>query len=199
MVQRVLDAALVELARSGYAGFRMDEVVARAAVNKTTVYRRWPTRAALVTALVEQMRAPLRESPLPDTGDIEDDLVEAFTLRFSFGRKVEGRAWARLLDERHRPDVKVIINDTVVERGDEWKAMVRRACERGDLPLGTDAQLLLHFVRAIVDARGSARRLDANWLRLAVRTVVAGARAGTLTIPRSQIISPRRSPRLRRR
>ena len=58
--------------------------------------------------------------------------------------------------------------------------MVERASTRGELPHGTDAQLLLHFVRAIVDARGSARRLDADWLRLAVRTVVTGARAGTL-------------------
>jgi hypothetical protein len=58
--------------------------------------------------------------------------------------------------------------------------MVTRAIERGELPRGTDAQLLLHLVRAIVDARGSARRLESAWLSLAVRTVIAGARAGTL-------------------
>src|SRR5262245_66550948 len=81
VVRRVLDAAIVELARSGYAGFRMDEVVSRAAVNKTTIYRRWPTRAALVAAVVDRMRKPLRESPLPNTGRLERDLVEAFTGR----------------------------------------------------------------------------------------------------------------------
>jgi len=53
-------------------------VASRAAVNKTTIYRRWPSRAALVTALVDRMRAPLRASPLPDTGRLESDLVEAF-------------------------------------------------------------------------------------------------------------------------
>src|SRR5689334_24223004 len=73
VVRRVLDAALVELARSGYHGFRMDAVASRAAVNKTTIYRRWPTRAALLTALVDRMRAPLRERPLPDTGRLESD------------------------------------------------------------------------------------------------------------------------------
>jgi hypothetical protein len=36
------------------------------------------------------------------------------------------------------------------------------------------------FVRAIVDSRSSSRRLDSNWLAVAVRTVIAGARAGTL-------------------
>src|SRR5262244_3814918 len=85
VVRRVLDAAIVELARSGYAGFRMDEVVAMAEVNKTTIYRRWPSRAALVTALVDRMSKPLRESPLPDTGQLERDLVEAFTRRFTVG------------------------------------------------------------------------------------------------------------------
>lgn len=176
VVRRVLDAAIIELARSGYAGFRMDEVVSMAAVNKTTIYRRWPSRAALVTALVDRMRKPLRESPLPDTGQLERDLIEAFTRRFTVGRKIEGRAWARLLDERHNPEVEAIIGDAVDERRGEWRAMVTRAIVRGEVPPGTDAQLLLHLVRAIVDSR----RLDKAWLILAVRTVIAGARAGTL-------------------
>jgi AcrR family transcriptional regulator len=176
VVRRVLDAAIVELARSGYAGFRMDEVVAMAGVNKTTIYRRWPSRAALVTALVDRMRKPLRDSPLPDTGQLERDLVEAFTRRFTVGRKLEGRAWARLLDERYSPEVEAIIGAAVDERRGEWRSMVTRAIDRGEVPPGTDPQLLLHVVRAIVDAR----RQDTTWLILAVRTVLAGARAGTL-------------------
>jgi AcrR family transcriptional regulator len=176
VVHRVLDAAIVELAASGYAGFRMEEVVAMAGVNKTTIYRRWPSRAALVAALVDRMRQPLRDRPLPDTGALERDLIEAFTRRLAMRRKVEGRAWARLLDERYSPEVEAIIGHTVDERRGEWRAMVTRAIDRGELPKGTDPQLLLHVVRAIVDAR----RLDTAWLTLAVRTVIAGARAGTL-------------------
>jgi AcrR family transcriptional regulator len=181
VVRRVLDAAIVELARSGYAGFRMDAVASLAAVNKTTIYRRWPSREALVAAVADRMGTPLRESPLPDTGQIERDLVEAFARRFSFGRKVEGRAWARLLDERHSPEVEAIIGAAVNERRDEWRSMVKRSIDRGELPPGTDAQLVLELVRAIVDARGSSHRLDTTWLTLAVRTVIAGARAGALT------------------
>ncbi len=195
VARRVLDAAVVELARSGYTGFRMEAVASRAAVNKTTVYRRWPSRVALVTALVDRMRTPLRTSPLPDTGRVESDLVEAFTRRFTFGRKVEGRAWARLLDERYRPEVEAIIGDAVDERRGEWRSMVTRAIDRGELPPGTDAQLLLDLVRAIVDARSSSRRLDTTWLTFAVRTVTAGARAGTLVRGRRtrSVTAPRRS------
>ena len=169
VVRRVLDAATVELARSG-------EVVSMAAVNKTTIYRRWASRAELITAVVERMRKPLRDSPLPDTGDLERDLIEAFTRRFDVGRKVEGQAWARLLDERHTPEVEAIIGEVVDERSNEWRTMVTRAIDRGEIPPGTDPQLFLQVVRAIVDAH----RLDTAWLVLAVRTVIAGARAGTL-------------------
>ena len=180
VVRRVLDAAIVELAHSGYGGFRMDVVASRAAVNKTTIYRRWPDRAALVTVVVERMRAPLRASPLPDTGRLESDLVAAFSRRSSFGRKTEGRAWARLLEERYRPEVEAIIGAAVAERRDEWKAMVTRGIARKELPPQTDVQLVFDLVRAIVDSRRSSGELDPSWLTLAVRTVIAGARAGVL-------------------
>ena len=180
-MQRVLDAAIVELAHSGYHGFRMDVVASRAAVNKTTIYRRWPNRAALVTAVVERMRAPLRASPLPDTGRLESDLVEAFARRFTFARKTEGRAWARLLEERYRPEVETIIGAAVAERRGEWRSMVTRGIARKELPRGTDVQLVFDLVRAIVDSRRSSGTLDRGWLTLAVRTVIASARAGVLT------------------
>ncbi len=179
VVRHVLDAAIVELARSGYAGFRMDEVAARAGVNRTTIYRRWPNRVALVTAVVDRLRAPLRHDRLPDSGTLERDLIEAFARRWQFGRKVEGRVWARLLDERYIPEVETIVGNAVDERSAEWRYMVTRSIARRELPAGTDEQLLLDFVRAIVDFR-RAQPLDPNWLSAAVRTVVAGAVAGAL-------------------
>jgi AcrR family transcriptional regulator len=179
VVTHVLDAALVELARSGYAALRMDQVAARAGVNRTTIYRRWPNRAALVTAVVDRLRAPLRDNPLPDRGALEQDLVAAFARRWQYGRRVEGRAWARLLDERHNPEVEAMVGDAVNERSAAWRYMITRAIGRRELPLGTDAQLLLDFVHAIVDSR-RAQPLDTDWLTVAVRTVVAGAGAGTL-------------------
>jgi AcrR family transcriptional regulator len=175
----VLDAALVELASSGYAQFRMDEVAARAGVNRTTLYRRWPKRVALVTAVVERLRKTLRYSPLPDRGALEQDLVEAFARRSRVGRRPEGRAWARLLEERYNPEVEAIIGNAVEERGAEWRNMITRSINRRELPAGTDEQLLLDFVHAIVDSR-PRQRSDAKWLSVAVGTVLAGAAAGTL-------------------
>jgi len=44
------------------------------------------------------------------------------------------RAWARLLDERYSPEVGATIGDAVNERQDEWRSMVKRAIDRGELP-----------------------------------------------------------------
>lgn len=179
-MRRVLDAALVELSRVGYADFRIEAVARRAEVNKTTIYRRWPSRVELVGALVERMQAALRESPLPDTGELERDLVMAFERRSASARTRVGRAWARLLAERRQAEVEALVGAAVRERRGEWATMVTRAIERGELPADTDAALVLELVRAIVDARPASRRVAAEWLTLAVNTVLAGARAGTL-------------------
>ena len=46
--ERVLEAAQELLAQSGVGGFTVDEVARRSGVAKTTIYRHWPSREALV-------------------------------------------------------------------------------------------------------------------------------------------------------
>ena len=193
VVQEVLEATVGELAESGYRAFRMDAVSAEAGVNKTTIYRRWPGKALLVGAAVEWMRRFVHDVPLPDTGSLERDLVEAFRRKVSFKDRVEGQAWARLLAEKHDPEVDSIIGDAVKERSGAWYSMVTRAVARGELPDGTDPRLLLGMLGAVVDAWNakSSGRLKAELLEAAVRTVVAGARSGSLV--RSRVRSGRRS------
>jgi AcrR family transcriptional regulator len=182
VVERVLVAGVAELAESGYRAFRMDVVGTVAQVNKTTIYRRWPSKASLVTAAVESMRRFGHGVPLPDTGSLERDLAQAFKHKLSFKGRVEGRAWARLLSEKHDPEVASIIGDAVSERSAAWYAMVTRAIGRGELPKGTDPKLLLGMLDAIVEAWNvrSQGRLKADLLEAAVQTIVAGARSGSL-------------------
>src|SRR5258708_18769437 len=71
--RRVLSAAWDLLNARGYAGLNVDEVAERAAVAKTTLYRRWPTKDHLAVAVAAQM---LGEVPIPDTGDLRRDLTE---------------------------------------------------------------------------------------------------------------------------
>ena len=71
--QRVLDVAWDLLLAGGYAGLNVDEVAERAAVAKTTLYRRWPTKDHLAVAVVTRTIRPVA---VPDTGDLRHDLAE---------------------------------------------------------------------------------------------------------------------------
>jgi len=208
VVQQVLVAAVAELAESGYRAFRMDAVSTAAGVNKTTIYRRWPAKSLLVGAAIEWMRRFVHDVPLPDTGSLEQDLLEAFRRRLSFEQQVEGQAWARLLAEKHDPEVGFVIGAAVEERSGAWYAMVTRAVARGELPTGTEPRLMLGMLGAVVDAwnASSSGRLKAELLEAAVRTVVAGARSGSLVPssesrksvsapPRTALQAPATSPR----
>ncbi|MFF7209653.1 TetR/AcrR family transcriptional regulator [Streptomyces sp. NPDC008238] len=71
--EAILAAAVDELTESGYAGLTMDRVAARAGTNKNALYRRWPHRLALGIAAYRRMTTSV---PLPDTGDLREDVLE---------------------------------------------------------------------------------------------------------------------------
>ncbi|MEV0629237.1 TetR/AcrR family transcriptional regulator [Nonomuraea wenchangensis] len=71
--EAILRAAADELATSGYAGFTMDRVAARAGTNKNALYRRWPNRLALGVDAYRLLTATVQP---PDTGDLREDALE---------------------------------------------------------------------------------------------------------------------------
>jgi AcrR family transcriptional regulator len=70
--ETVLRATLSLLAERGY-DFSVDDVAARANVHKTTIYRRWDSKPALVVAAIQQLAD--REVLPPSTGDLLADLT----------------------------------------------------------------------------------------------------------------------------
>jgi AcrR family transcriptional regulator len=78
----ILDAARELFLRSGYAGTSMDDVAAKAAVSKQTVYKHFEDKERLFTAIItgdiaetEGLTQPLADA-LPQTQDLERDLRE---------------------------------------------------------------------------------------------------------------------------
>ena len=67
----ILKAAETVLVEAGYAGFSIEAVARRARAGKPTIYRWWPSKAAL---LLEGHQRQKRVD-VPDTGRLEDDLV----------------------------------------------------------------------------------------------------------------------------
>lgn len=71
--QAVFDAALDLLARDGYRALSFDAVAAAAGVNKTTLYRNWRTKTALILAAAEARSATLIS--VESSGHPESDLT----------------------------------------------------------------------------------------------------------------------------
>ncbi len=70
---RVLEAAMAEMRLRGYDGMSVDRVADRAGVAKTTIYRRWPSKAELVIAMIAGLRTTV---PFEPSGDPRHDLTE---------------------------------------------------------------------------------------------------------------------------
>ncbi len=73
--EEILDVVLTMVAEVGYAAVTIDAVVARAHASKTTVYRRWADKRALVMAAMESGPAA-QALEIPDTGSLRGDLIE---------------------------------------------------------------------------------------------------------------------------
>ncbi|MFC7496795.1 MULTISPECIES: TetR/AcrR family transcriptional regulator [unclassified Nocardioides] len=68
----ILEAAWAEVLEKGYEGLTIEGIAARAGVGKQTLYRWWPSKAAV---LLEAVNARTQQtSTFPDTGDVVADL-----------------------------------------------------------------------------------------------------------------------------
>ena len=102
--QRILDAALDMLAEGGYAGFRLDALAARAGVAKTTILRRWPSKAAVAAAAVE--RLALQTIDVPESGTLRGDLHALLTSAVTVFTHGRGGFVPRLIRESgSRPEI----------------------------------------------------------------------------------------------
>lgn len=90
VVAAVLDETMRALEREGLAGVRVEAVAAAAGVNKTSVYRRWPTREALVAAAIARAQEHLTAPP--ETGTLEGDLRAIVRAVGAFLTSTAGRA-----------------------------------------------------------------------------------------------------------
>ncbi|MET8862833.1 TetR/AcrR family transcriptional regulator [Nonomuraea sp. NPDC004580] len=74
--QAILAATRALVAEEPYEKVTVEAIAARAGVGKQTIYRRWPTKSAVVFAafLALSEDADGQSIALPDTGDLEADL-----------------------------------------------------------------------------------------------------------------------------
>jgi AcrR family transcriptional regulator len=82
--EAILEAAAAILEEQGYRAFTMDALVERAGSSKPTIYRWWRSKGALLRDVYE--RAALTFVTSPDTGNLEQDLIEHLRSLWSWWR-----------------------------------------------------------------------------------------------------------------
>ena len=74
----ILDAAAELLGEVGYSKLTVEAIAARAGVGKQTIYRWWPSKAAVVFDVFNHLTGAEAGTPLPDTGDLAADLKTVY-------------------------------------------------------------------------------------------------------------------------
>jgi AcrR family transcriptional regulator len=155
--EQLLRATQDLLIEEGFERLTMDAVARRCAASKATIYRRWPSKTALVVAAA----AALFVAPdVPDTGDLREDLLacgRAYVQRE--GRTAQVLA-AVLTASQHDTALRDAAHDALgAPYGELFESVLLRAVNRGSVPESTDVETLAEVFPAIAYQRVAARGL----------------------------------------
>lgn len=139
---KVLGVTAELLFERGFGGASVDEISRRSGVAKTTIYRHWPTRSDLLRDACSTISTPL---DVPETGRFETDITVLMTTLTQLLRSAK---WTSVLpsviDAAERsPDIADMYRTLQQGYSAPFKAVIRRAMRKGELPKGTDIAMLV--------------------------------------------------------
>jgi AcrR family transcriptional regulator len=141
--QAVLDATTDLVAEVGVERTTIDEIANRSGVAKTTIYRHFASKQALV---VDAVHACTFIVPaVTDSGSLRDDLISCFsgTTKASYDGRL-GDMMLSLMDAAQRdPELGRLVRAQTDQRRRFATAVIERAVARGDLPDDVDVDLLV--------------------------------------------------------
>jgi len=170
----ILDAAEAVLVEAGYAGFSIEAVARRARAGKPTIYRWWPSKAALLLDVYQRQK----RVAVPDTGNLEEDLVGFLQNLFAHWRDTSsGNVFRSLIAEAQSDKhASAALADYAGGRRAHTGQMVERAKARGEVALDVDAAVVADLIASFAWRHLLTDRLDEDevTIRAAVRYVVHG-------------------------
>jgi AcrR family transcriptional regulator len=175
----ILNAALAAITENGYDATNMDDIAARAGVGKAAIYRRWSSKAALITDTLVYWRPDLLTNEAPDTGSLAGDL-DAVVDRV--GRNDNDVVTIDLvlrvaLIAARDPELASALDDLMVFRGTRaLSTILAQAAARGEISADRDWSLVADVVLAmslLQVVRGQT--VDAKFVRQVIDTVVLPA------------------------
>jgi AcrR family transcriptional regulator len=132
----LLAVTLQLLQEHGYDRLTVDAVAARARASKATVYRRWPSKAALVLAAfiegIRQVAVP------PETGTLRGDLLHMGELICQQGRQHAGTIRAVLVEVSRSPALNDVMQHQFIEQRKALMThILAQAVDRGEIEQAT--------------------------------------------------------------
>ncbi len=164
----ILDAAADLLKRKGLKGLTTDAIAREARASKTTLYRWWPNRGALLLALYVRAKG---DSTREDTGSLVGDVARTYGRVFGAWQN-EGRLFSLIIAEaQHDDGVAEALTAFRKERVADWLPVLRRAEKRGELADNTDLEALAESIVAHAWFYLLTKRLNADPMVLAAKVV----------------------------
>jgi AcrR family transcriptional regulator len=171
----ILDTALLHARKHGYASLTTDAIAAESGVGKPSIYRRWSSKAEIVTeALVRQAE---NDIPIPDSGSLKADLTTALQNVARQLRDIDGKIVRSLfaeaqLSDKYRPVFQAFIE----RRRRKVRDIVEAAVAREELEQGLDIDLVLDEIYGPILNRmlvGNAE-IDERFVRAHLRHLFSG-------------------------
>jgi AcrR family transcriptional regulator len=145
----IAGAVLQALVERGYDGMTVDHVARLAGVGRATLYRRWPTKTAMVIDALGRGRFPTPEDP--DSGDPRDDYLSLLRIVQATFEREHHVIRALQLEAARHPDIGVALSrDFIPQRLDVLTEVLRRAAAAGLLRAPSDLELLARLGPALV-------------------------------------------------
>jgi AcrR family transcriptional regulator len=142
VVEKVREATMAELARVGFGGLTIEGVAKTANVNRTTIYRRWPSKGALLLSVLEPGLERFDQDP--DTGSLGGDLLALMLLMVETAALPPGQAVHRAVGSTSN-ELKELV-DTVNERGlGAFRRAFDRARARREVGPKDDTEMITHL------------------------------------------------------
>jgi AcrR family transcriptional regulator len=142
----ILRAALEGLVEVGYDRLTMEEIAQRARAGKGALYRRWPSKAALVADALVAWREQLAPLDVPDTGSLRGDIeaIVAAVPDFSaVDRRMMGVISGVATAAARDPELKTAVREQVLARPRGLlRHVLERARARGEIPAERNLELV---------------------------------------------------------
>src|SRR3984957_15729132 len=193
--ERVLTTTLDLLTETGLGELTIDDISRRSGVAKTTIYRHWANRSALVIDACSRMTDG-QEAP-PDTGSLEGDLRAILA---DIADLLGTARWSSILPSivdaaEHDPEFAGIHSRIQNGHAAPLRGALDRAALRGQTPPAADRNAIAAALLGPLFYRRwfSREQIDAEFVEMIIRSAVAGLRRDSRQPEQQQAAAQRRS------